>query len=316
MEYRFPMIPYWIYCMRKEEIPVNIFQLYRMCAPNYDMSIYAWSFVYSLKTDSKSAFMYFLEKLTDQERHQVLRDTIRIYCVIRYFSITTFSFVLSLQKNTLCFLILSMDEEHLLELFTVYDIDDFPCKILKYFLRWPFQELFLGMMEKTKDLCSAEDYFQLLYINLCAIAGDYKDYDYELCFMGIWQRVPSTLKIDVVRKNLLYYTLEISYIFKPILHSLSTVDKQTFISAPSGEKVMHFLIRICNWKILGFVFTECILSRESIEIVRKQCEGVLNELCSTEKERKLLESRILTCLNGIALKMSRAADPIESLASP
>ncbi|XP_023225606.1 uncharacterized protein LOC111626461 [Centruroides sculpturatus] len=164
-------------------------RLRHKCSP------YQYAFEYAAVGGNKVATEYLLQRLTPEERKKSLVRTAG-YIAERHCS--SASICTDLPKDyadVLCFLLSQMDEAQQTEVFESY-----PYKVLKCFLGWPLQSLFMETSNRMLNFLSKEDCHYFLREMADKVIEGHKDYDYQKLFGEFWRQSPTAHKRYVIDK--------------------------------------------------------------------------------------------------------------------
>ncbi|XP_067139090.1 uncharacterized protein [Centruroides vittatus] len=194
---------------------------------------------------NKAATRYFLKKLTsDEGKKRVLVKTAGYVANRRCDSARNRTdFPKEHYADVLCFLLSQMDEEQQTEVFKSY-----PYKVLKCFLDWPWQSLFMETANHMWDFLSEGKYDLLLRIIVDKVINGYKDCNYQNRFGEFWQQ--NLFKVED-KENV-----------RLILKNATVKEKEEIIFYYKGQNICERLIYNNEWGSLKFFVQECISSKD------------------------------------------------------
>ncbi|WP_419215007.1 hypothetical protein [Wolbachia endosymbiont of Rhagoletis cingulata] len=251
-------------------------------------SPYQYAFEYAAVGGNKSAAEYFLQKLTPQERKESLVRSAGYVAKRRCTSGgNRTDFPKEHYADVLCFLLSQMDEEEQIEVFKSY-----PYEVLKCFLDWPWQSLFMETARRIWPFLSEEGYNLLLRLIVNKTIDGYKDYNYQKLFAMFWQQSPATHKryvIDECSNGLLLskmLSIEDEGNTRLILKDATLIEKKKLIFSSRGEDICQDLIYGNKWDFLEFFIRECIPSNDEMVKFREEFKECMTWCCSKEEFAK------------------------------
>ncbi|XP_067130146.1 uncharacterized protein [Centruroides vittatus] len=184
------LVMFWTYDIKGEVARLN--DLIKKIKGN-EMSPYQFAFEYAAIGGNKAATEYFLQKLTPREREESLVRYAGYVAHRRNSARKRSDFPKEFYADVLCFLLSQMDEEQQTEVFESY-----PYKVLKCFLDWPWQSLFMEIASRMWDFLPEDDYDCLLRAIIYKVIDGYKDCNYQNLFGEFWQQSPNAHKRYVI----------------------------------------------------------------------------------------------------------------------
>lgn len=229
---------------------------------------------------NKVATTYFLNKLTPREREQSL---------VKVANRVT-------NSEILIYLLSQLKEEQQIEVFK-----NNSSIVVQSFTHWPFQNLFIAIIESGMWKFLSKDVFhELLQFLIQKICDDDQDWDYKKLFMEFWPESPFALnKFDTDEFNnkgleSLLYHIDQNYteIVKFTLKDVSLTVKKKLIYCNWMQFTIQTLILDEKWNILELFLRECLPSEDEMvkfkEAFEKSTAGqrIKNNLAS-EKWKQL-----------------------------
>ncbi|WP_353274480.1 hypothetical protein [Wolbachia endosymbiont (group A) of Ennomos erosarius] len=227
-------------------------------------SPYQYAFEYAAVGGNKAATKYFLQKLTSREREESLVRSAGYVAKRRCISgRNRTDFPKEHYADVLCFLLSQMDEEQEAEVFKSY-----PRKVLKCFLDWPWQSLFMETATRMLNFLSKEDcHYFLREMGDKMIEGN-KDYDYQKLFGEFWQQSPNARKRYVIDECASGSLLSKLFKIKDkknislVLKDATLAEKKKIIFYREGKDICESLIYSNKWDSLKFFIQGCISSKD------------------------------------------------------
>ncbi|RDD35197.1 hypothetical protein Wcon_00664 [Wolbachia endosymbiont of Cylisticus convexus] len=284
-------------------------------------SPYQYAFEYAAVGGNKAAAEYFLQKLTSREREESLVRSAGYVANRRCNSSRNRT---DLPKecyaDVLCFLLSQMDKEQEAEVFKGY-----PRKVLKCFLDWPWQNLFMETANRMWDFLSEEDYNYFLRETVDKVIEGHKDYDYQKLFGELWQQSPNASQRYVIGKCassgfLLsdLFKIEDEENVRLILNNATVKEKEEIIFYYKGKNICESLIYNNKWDSLKFFVQECISSKEvMIKFKEEFKERIIHRRSEEELEReKGMWNKFFQLLDDLAQENNKKRSMEEGGSSP
>lgn len=283
-------------------------------------SPYQYAFEYAAVGGNKAAAEYFLQKLTSKEREESLVRSAGYVANRRCNSSRNRT---DLPKecyaDVLCFLLSQMDKEQEAEVFKGY-----PRKVLKCFLNWPWQSLFMEAATRMLNFLFEKDcHYFLREMADKAIEGS-KDYNYQKLFGEFWQQSPNAYKRYVIDQCASGFLL--SKLFKVkdekniklILKDATLIEKKKLIFCDRGKDICQDLVYGDEWGLLKSFILECASSKDEVIKFKEEFKELIIRRHSEEKleREKGMWNKFFQLLDDLAQENNKKRSMEEGGSSP
>ncbi|GBM75595.1 hypothetical protein AVEN_271503-1, partial [Araneus ventricosus] len=268
----------WPYILKGEDTKLDYMPGRRFGDPT---TFNQYAFEYSACRGNKAATEYFFRKLTKDQREASLFKTVQAVVIRRSEYLPYSCFSTEKLSDTFCYLLSLMSPEQQMEIFKLS-----PFNILKCFLDWPWQDLFLDIVELVWSFLTPFDYVYLLRNISARIPSCY--FQIKL-FQDIFLRGHSDFRKHFVDEECLkgfsfraYFTVKDSKIIKVIFRNVDSADKKRLLSSMNLLRIFYLLILGGKLCLVKLFLKEASLSKEDKEIIKEAYSGYLTELYGGE----------------------------------
>ncbi|KAF8789789.1 hypothetical protein HNY73_007702 [Argiope bruennichi] len=228
-------------------------------------SFHQRAFEYSARKGNKTAAVYFFLKLTFEEREASLIRTTHYVVAERNFGIYRYpdDFPKENISDVLYYLLSLMTPEQHMEIFKVHRT-----RVLRCFLGWPWQDLFLEISDLMWDFLPASDYSGLLlkmFLNF-----KYSEPYLPKLFQEFFMRSPVGFKKHFAIKERLcrsffpyFFDFKDSETIKVIFRSLDAADRMSLVSSESLLELFCRFISRGRWHMVEVCLRGAALSEEN-----------------------------------------------------
>ncbi|GFS42333.1 uncharacterized protein NPIL_287201 [Nephila pilipes] len=212
-----------------------------------------------------------------------------------------------------------MNEEQQVKVFKNY-----PYKVLKCFLDWPWQSFFMETAKRIWAFLPEEDYDLLLRIIVNKAIDGYKDCNYQKLFGEFWQQSPITHKEYVIDEcasgSLVSKLLQIKdkENIKLILENATTPEREKVIFSDKGKSTCESLTYNDKRDLLKFFVQECISSKDIMIKFKEEFKKRIIRRCSEEtlEREKDMWSKFFQLLDDLIQKDDKKRGMEEGNSSP
>ncbi|GBM32172.1 hypothetical protein AVEN_136723-1 [Araneus ventricosus] len=282
-----PLEVYWAYVLKGEKSLLDSVASKKFEQLDRFSSFHQCAFLSSARAGNKAATEYFFQQLTSEERDSSLIRAVydvvakrRDFCFgIRRFDI---------QENvsdTLCYLLTVVAPEQQIQV-----LKEHPYQVLRCFLDWPKQDLFLDIADLIRTFLPESDYGILIN----DITRDIKNAGYY--FPNLIQKF-FLLSPTEFRKH---FVCALCSFFPEFLYDEDTETLKVFFRNVDPEcrarlvlnsqfcRFLGDLILKGDWNLVKVCVREASLSKENKEKLK---EGLLNEFRPRSREGKIIRSK-------------------------
>ncbi|GIY41905.1 ANK_REP_REGION domain-containing protein [Caerostris darwini] len=246
-----------------------------------------YAFKYAACSGNKIATEYFFQKLTLKEREECLVETTQCVAKARCdtYSSCSFDFPKESYCDVIAYLLSQCNEVEQIQVFQKY-----PYRVLKCFMSWPWQDLFIQIVGHIWTSLPKFDYNTLLWIlteNLNMFG-----YNYHKIIREFWLQSPISYKNFVINRQCRIggflsdlFKAEDKENIKFLLRNVTTVDKERMITCYSGVHICHNLIMKNKWDLLKLFIQESMLSEAGVTKLKEEFQKCL-PMFYTERQIK------------------------------
>ncbi|GBM43731.1 hypothetical protein AVEN_34157-1, partial [Araneus ventricosus] len=251
--------------------------------------VYSFVFKNVATTGNYVATQYFFSKLPQEQRWRSLVGLAQNIAEKCSFWMTTYDigYPKESYSDILCYLLTLITEEEQMEVFRSQ-----PYKVLRSFLDWPRQRVFLQLLEKTWSFLTVDQFHNLM----CVLSRDLNlsAYNYAQLFQEVFLQIPALRE----REHLLAHCEEgtfLAHLFdcndeeniKLVIRNVEPLYKEDIFIHESGFCICYKLIEEDKWHLLEVFIQECMPSREARERVKNNFSQYVPCYPTAEWEDKL-----------------------------
>lgn len=269
---REPLVAYWMHEMGSYSSRDTMNQLLIL---RYNGSIYTNAFQQAVYSFNKPAAQFYLEKLTETERNDLLVVTVKQ--VIEKYNHRYHG------TDIIYFLFSKMSNDQRMSFFKTHTMD-----ILNFFLCWSYYDFFTQLLDQMWIFVTEEHYVQLLKLIASKTRSDVNDFCYSELLVEIWKTTPSyrnyTLNESPEFFKHLFQCCTEAKTLKLVLNELTDVEKHNLIFSQSPKSFSIFRDVLCDkYDLKYFTYNQC----EKLELFLRQCLQSKSESIEFEKLGKL-----------------------------
>ncbi|XP_055925890.1 uncharacterized protein LOC129957557 [Argiope bruennichi] len=250
------MESYWAYCLKEKESKSTFVTEGRMSPDLF----YKYALHSSVNAGNKAATQHFLQKLTSEDRDSFLSDV--------------FSSVLKRREGKRRFLEEDVSEviRYLLSQMRLeqqmHVLQEYTRDILKYFLNWPLQDLFLDIAGSMRTFLPSLSYNQ--YVLQTMSEASYSGYYYPDLMQQCYVRNPGTFRRQFLYcfANRICESEDIETI-KVIFRYSDISDRSEFRPCDPFFQILRSIVIKDKLHILGACLQEVSLSKKSVKTIKK-----------------------------------------------
>ncbi|CAL1294432.1 unnamed protein product [Larinioides sclopetarius] len=273
------LVIYWTYFIQEVPLDHNVFE-------EHDELSNVCAFQCAALEGNKIATEYFYERLTDDEKKSNIVPCIEYLAMGPNPSTQTYiNFPEQDLNDSVYFLFSRLDEEDRFKVFESY-----PLLVLKSFLSWPRQKVFMELVGLTWQYLPEKDFGILLLEILSKDLDGYKDYNYRELFLEFWDTSPPSYKRFINSETSfggILLVLLIRYKIPFISRKKSFQRKVKFINSilKDGTTKERFLVDDEKWEFLKFIIQEGIATKRSMTHFETQFFTSCTEVYSARKSK-------------------------------